>query len=360
MSDLKYMKIALKLARKATGFTEPNPLVGAVAVKNNQIVATGYHRRFGADHAERDALKTISEPGVTLYVTLEPSIHTGKTPPCVDLLVEKNVKRVVVAMIDPNPRVNGKGIQKLEENGMTVDVGLLGEMARKLNRHYVKYITQTMPYVALRAGISTDGKLTDKYRKSQWITGEELRTLSHSLRGEFSAIMAGAGTVRDDNPQLNIREAAWEDKKLYRVILDTHNTLHPGKGLRVFENPERFPLILFSSKEAADLTPRVDNHFFVTPAGGGGLDLREVLETLHRLEIASVMVEGGGSLINSFLKENLYDEIILGQAPTLIGGRESVQLFADGTDVSTPIDLEEREIINLKSGQVMRAYKTWS
>lgn len=351
------MKIALKLARKAAGFTEPNPLVGAVAVKNNRIVATGYHHRYGADHAEPDALKKTTEQDLTLYVTLEPCVHYGKTPPCADLLIKRKVKRVVAAMMDPNPRVNGKGIQKLKENGITVDVGLLEDMARKLNRHYITYITRPMPYVALRAGVSTDGKLTDKHRKSQWITGEELRTLSHSLRGEFSAIMAGINTIRDDNPQLNIREAAWGDKKLFRVILDTHNTLHPEKGLRIFEERQRFPLILFSSREAADLTPRTAHHYFVTPHPDGGLDLREVLETLHRLEIASVIVEGGGALINSFLKEGLYDEIILGQSPTIIGGKDSVQLFAHGTSVSTPIRLEEGEIFTLQSGQVIRAYR---
>lgn len=355
MNDTKYMKIALKTARRAFGFTEPNPIVGAVVVKNGKLLAVGYHRRCGAAHAERDALRKITEPGTTMYVTLEPCIHHGKTPPCADLLIEKKVKRVVIAMQDPNPKVSGQGIDMLKAHGITVDVGLLEDMARRLNRHYIKYITQHLPWVTLKAGASLDGKLTDKFRKSQWVTSLEMRTLSHSMRGEFAAIMAGSKTVIDDNPQLNIREAAWEDKKFHRVILDSQNTL--DTGYRLFEEQERFPLVLFSSREAENQTPKIEHHYFVSPAPGGGLDLREVLEKLYQLEIASVMIEGGGALFNSFLKEKLYDEIIVSQAGTLIGGKESVQLFSGGTSVTTPIELNHREITNFKTGHMVRGLK---
>lgn len=355
MDEIKFMKIALKIARKAKGFTEPNPLVGAVVAKDRQVVATGYHRKYGADHAESDALKKVTVGGTTLYVTLEPCIHFGKTPPCVDLVIKKKVKRVVVAMKDPNPLVNGKGIQKLKESGIAVAAGVLGDIARKMNRHYIKYITKKMPYVTLKAGVSLDGKLTDKYRKSQWMTSEELRTFSHTLRGEFSAIMAGVKTVTDDNPQLNIREKAWGDKKLYRIVLDTHNTL--DTRLRIFENQDQFPLILFSSKEAENRTPKVKNHYFITPREANSLNLKEVLEILHQKGIASVVVEGGGTIISSFLKEKLYDEILLFQAGTFIGGKKSVQLFVEGTSVSTPIELKEREIIEFNTGSIIRGFR---
>ena len=361
MDNIKFMKIALKIARKAAGFTEPNPLVGAVVVKNHRVVAAGYHRKYGADHAERDALGKAPVGSTTLYVTLEPCIHFGKTPPCVPLVIEKKIKRVVVAMKDPNPLVNGKGIQRLKESGIAVEVGVLADMACKLNRHYIKYISRKMPYVTLKAGVSMDGKLTDKYRKSQWVTSEELRTFSHTLRGEFSAIMTGANTVIDDNPQLDIREKAWGSKKLYRIIPDTHNTL--DTRLRVFKDQEQFPLILFSSKKAENRTPKVKNHFFVTPDTENRLNLREILDVLYQQEIASVMVEGGGRLFNSFLQENLYDEIILFQAGTLIGGKESVQLFAEGTSVSIPIELKERDIIEFKTGSIIRGFRSleyWS
>lgn len=354
MGDIKYMKIALKLARKGVGFTEPNPLVGAVVVKNNKIITTGYHGRFGTDHAEREAYKNVTETGTTLYVTLEPCIHYGKTPPCTDLLIEKKVKRVVVAMQDPNPMVNGKGTKRLRENSITVDVGILSDMAQKINRHYIKYMAGKMPYVALKAGVSIDGKLTDKYRHSQWVTSEELRTFSHTLRGEFSAIMAGANTVTDDNPQLNIREKGWEGKKLYRIVLDPQNAINTR--LRIFNDQELFPLILFSSKEAKTRTPKTENHFFVSAEESDNLNLKEILEILHKQEIASVMVEGGGKLIGSFLKNKLYNEIILFQAGTIIGGKESVELFAEGTTISYPIEFKEREIIKLKTGHIIRGF----
>lgn len=356
MEDIKFMKIALKLAARGMGFTEPNPMVGAVVVKNGRIIAVGYHQRFGADHAERAALKNVTEPGTTLYVTLEPCPHFGKTPPCVDLLLDKKVQRVVTAMQDPNPLVNGKGIRKLEENGVPVDVGVLSEMAGKLNRHYIKYMTCQTPYVTLKAGVSLDGKLTDKFRNSQWVTDETMRGLSHSLRGEFSAVMVGVQTAIDDDPRLNIREQPWGDKKLYRIVLDTHNRL--DTHLQIFKgDQEQFPLVIFSSKEAENKTPKVKQHFFVTPGASGGVDLQEVLANLYQLGIASVMVEGGGCIFNSFLEEKLYDEIILAAAGTLIGGKDSVQLFSRGTSVSFPIQLKEREITVLESGYFIRGYR---
>lgn len=358
MEDIKFMKIALKLAARGMGFTEPNPMVGAAVVKNGRILATGYHHKYGADHAEREALKNVTEPGATLYVTLEPCTHFGKTPPCVDFLLEKKIKRVVMAMQDPNPLVNGQGIRKLEENGISVNVGTLQDMAHKLNRHYIKYMSAHLPYVTIKAGVSLDGKVTDKFRKSQWVTGEEMRRFSHSLRGEFSAIMVGVQTAVDDDPHLNIREQAWNEKKLYRIVLDTRNRL--DTRLRIFGgDQEQYPLVIFSSQEAENKTPKVKHHFFVKPCAGTGrgVDLREVLSILYQLGIASVMVEGGGAIFNSFLEEKLYDEIILGAAGTFIGGEASVQLYSRGTSVSNPIELKEREITILKSGYFIRGYR---
>lgn len=356
MNDTKYMKIALRLSQRGRGFTEPNPMVGAVVVKDNQILSTGYHRRCGCDHAERDALSKIHTTGADLYVTLEPCVHYGRTPPCADLIIEKKIKRVVIAIRDPNPQVNGKGVQKLLAHGIQVEENTLSRHARHINRHYLKYIGSGMPYVTLKAGLSLDGKLTDKFRKSQWVTSEELRTVSHSLRGEFSGIMVGSKTVLDDDPQLNIRDPQWVDKKFYRIVLDTHNRLEPGK-YRLFNDQERFPLLIFSSVRAADQTPRTRHHYFINPGAEGGLDLTEVLQTLHRLHISSVMVEGGGTLFNSFLKQKLYDEIIVGQSKAFIGGIESLQFFSEGAPVSAPIELNHHEVIKLETGQIIRGYR---
>ncbi|UCH93723.1 MAG: bifunctional diaminohydroxyphosphoribosylaminopyrimidine deaminase/5-amino-6-(5-phosphoribosylamino)uracil reductase RibD [Candidatus Aminicenantes bacterium] len=356
IDDIKFMKAALLLSKKGTGLTEPNPLVGAVVVKNNRVISSGYHARYGAPHAEQIALKNVNETGTTLYVTLEPCTHHGKTPPCTDCILKNKVKRVVMAMKDPNPLVNGKGIKLLEDQGVTVDLGLLQHVASKINRHYITYMTKKRPYVTLKAGVSIDGKLTDKYRNSQWITDETLRQYSHSFRGEFSAVMAGAQTVIDDDPQLTLREKGWKYKQLYRVILDSRNRL--DTNLRIFKEQQRFPLILFSSKKTRDKAPKIEHHFFVSPdETGRGLKLAEILETLYGMGIASVLVEGGGYIFDSFLKTQRYDEIVLSTANTLIGGEASVQFFPSGASVSSPIILKKREIIPLETGYIIRGYR---
>ncbi len=178
-------------------------MVGAVAVKNGKILSCGYHQAFGRKHAEAMALEHLAIPGATLYLTLEPCSHFGKTPPCVDLIIAKKVRRVVVAMIDPNPLVNGAGMRKLRAHGIATRVGVCREQAERLNRHYLKAIRTGVPYVALHAGISLDGKLTDNAGHSRWVTSEEGRRYSHSLRGEFSAILAGRGNIEADNPLLD-------------------------------------------------------------------------------------------------------------------------------------------------------------
>lgn len=356
MNDIKYMKAALNLARKGIGFTEPNPLVGAVVVKDDTIISSGYHHHFGAPHAEQVAFREKTPPGTTLYVSLEPCLHYGKTPPCTGLILERKVKRVVVAMKDPNLKVAGRGIEKLRENGVQVELGLLQSLAERLNRHYIVSMTEKRPYVALKTGVSIDCKLTDKYRKSQWITDSSLRQYSHSFRGEFSAIMAGVQTVIDDNPLLTLRESAWEPKRLFRVILDSQNRLEPN--LNIFYDQRRFPLILFSSKTAANQTTKVTRHFFVNPAKTGrGLDLQEVMTALHKLGVMSVMVEGGGGIFDSFLQSRLYDEIVFSTADKLIGGENSVQFFATGASVSQPVELKEREVISLGTGYIVRGLR---
>lgn len=355
MDDIKFMKAALKLSKKGLGLTEPNPMVGAIVVKNRKILATGYHPRYGKAHAEQMALANVQKTGSTLYVTLEPCLHYGKTPPCTDLIIEKKVKRVVIAMTDPNPIVNGKGIQQLQQNNIQVEAGLLADMARKINRHYITFMTEKRPFVTLKAGISIDAKLTDKNRQSQWITDEHLRAFSHSFRGEFSAIMAGVQTVIDDNPQLTLREAGWGDKRFYRVILDSQNRL--DSSLRIFQEQDRFPLILISSTQAPNRSTKVQNHFFVTPLPDGNLDLVEVLKILYQMGIASVMVEGGGRLFDSFLKAQLYDEIVFSVADKLIGGASSVQFFPSGTTVNQALVLKDREIIPLQTGYIVRGYR---
>ena len=226
--DEKFMKIALKLSLLGMGRTEPNPMVGAVAVKDGKIISSGYHRAFGLAHAEAMALENVHVPGTTLYLTLEPCCHFGKTPPCSELIIAKKVSRVVAAIGDPNPLVNGRGMERLRRSGIEVHSGVCADWAAHINRHYLQAVKARMPYVAIHAGVSLDGKLTDKNGHSRWITEAESRQLSHSLRGEFSAILAGHNTVVADNPRLTLREPGWNGKILYRVVLDAQNSLSPA------------------------------------------------------------------------------------------------------------------------------------
>lgn len=356
--DKKFMKIALKLSLRGSGFTEPNPLVGAVAVKNGKILACGYHQAFGMKHAEAMALENLAVPGTTLYLTLEPCCHFGKTPPCTDLIIAKKVRRVVMAMFDPNPLVNGAGSRELQAHGILTSCGLGGERAAWVNRHYLKAIRTGVPYVTLHAGISLDGKLTDDAGHSRWVTSEEGRRYSHSLRGEFSAILAGRGTILADNPRLTLREPGWEGKTLYRVVLDSANSL--PRRLNIFQEQDRFPLVIFSSRDAANRKKKVPLHFFVSH-DAHGLVLPEILSELGRLGIASLLVEGGGRVLDSFVRERLFDEIALFISNKIIGGRNSVQIFASGVArLEDALELADCRWSEYAGGFMLRGFKKCS
>lgn len=349
--ESSYMRIAIELAKRGKGYTEPNPLVGAVVVKNNKIISAGYHKAYGGEHAEKMALKNIRESGTVLYVPLEPCTHFGKTPPCIDLIIQKKVKRVVISMKDPNPLVNGRGIKKLRDNNIQVDLGCLDKVYARVIRHYLTYITRKRPYITLNAAVSLDGKLTDKNRKSQWITSRELRRLSHGLRGEFSAILVGIKTILDDDPQLTLREKGWKGKTLFRIVLDSSNQIDTNK--KIFQNQRNSPLIIFSSKDARNRTKKVKNHFFIN-SDRNGLNLNQVLDILYEKQICSVLVEGGGRVIDSFLSRGLCDELLLFTANKLIGGKESVELFSSGVKISQPLCFTREDILELKTGFIIR------
>lgn len=349
--DLLFMHLALKLGEKGLGMTEPNPMVGAVVVKNGTIISTGYHEKYGESHAERSALEKIVEIDTTLYVSLEPCSHTGHTPPCTDIIIEKKVGRVVIPFTDPNPGVNGAGIKKLEAAGIRVDTGLLASEAGYLNRHYLKYITENIPWVTVNAGVTIDGKLSDNNRNSQWITGELSRSMSHSFRGEFGAIIVGSSTVEDDDPMLTIREQGWSGKKFIRVILDTRNRL--SDKMNVFNMGEEWPLYVFSGTEYRNKGKKCENHFFVG-SGKRGLNLNEVLGILGERGIASVLIEGGGALIGSFLNSRLGDEIVLFTADKLLGGENSVDILPEGVPLTDPVKLTGKKIFKLDNGYIIR------
>lgn len=349
--DLAWMQQALWLARCGRGFTEPNPMVGAVWVRNRKLLASGFHHRVGTAHAERVALEKANYRGGTLYVTLEPCVHFGRTPPCVDLILEKGVERVVACSQDPDPRVNGRGFARLREAGVTVDVGCLEEVHARINRRYLAYHRRNRPWVALKAGLSLDGRLTDEAGGSQWVTPEVMRAAAHGLRGEFSAVMVGAGTARKDNPRLDLRHDDWHGKGHLRVVLNSRNDL--PAGLRLFAGQERFPTVVFSAANAENKVPRTSLQRFVSPAAGG-VDLDEVLGELGRMGVGSLMVEGGPTLLNAFLCRGLWDEVILFFAASLLGGKSAPGLLSKAFPVDRPLRFSSHRIHEMPGGFIFR------
>lgn len=329
--DKTYLEMAFSLAQKAKGWTSPNPYVGAVIVKNKTIVGSGYHKGPGQPHAEIMALEEAGPSSLnsTIYLTLEPCIHWGRTPPCIESLLKHKPKKVIVSSYDPNPLVHKKGIRALRESGIEVSVGLLREKNEQLNEAYIKYITKKIPFVSLKAALSLDGKMATRTFSSQWISSAQTREYTHLLRGEFDAIMIGAETLLKDNPMLTLRHPNWSGKKQMRVILDTKlrfpkrsrilNTTSKGKIAVFTKKSSTSPKALFLKKKGVEVITLSDS--------GTALSLKRVLSWLGQHEISSVLVEGGGRLHTSFLNQRLVDKVFVSISPKLIGGEKAPTFF---------------------------------
>lgn len=310
MSDARFIRRCLDLAARATGHTSPNPLVGAVIVKNGKILAEGYHLRSGFPHAEIEALTKLKfkAQGATLYCNLEPCFHYGRTPPCVHQIIESGMKRVIIAHRDPNPLVYGKSVKLLEKKGIEVKEGILKKEAYFLNRFFVTWVTQKRPYVILKAGLSLDGKIS--YTKSplpwrervrvrggtKWITGPQARYHVHEIRSQVDAILVGVGTILADNPRLNVRGITGA-KQPIRIVLDSHHKTPPSA--QIFHSKGGEVLIETSGHEP----------------------LSRLLQQLAEKKITALLVEGGAEVFHSFLRQNLVDEIELFIAPKIIGSQ---------------------------------------
>lgn len=322
--DTRYMKRALSLARRAQGRTSPNPIVGAVLVKNGEVVGEGYHLRAGTPHAEINALNQAGERArdATLYVTLEPCSHYGKTPPCVDAIIAAGVKRVVVAILDPNPRVAGQGIDRLRKAGVEVRVGVLEEEARRNNEFFFKYIISGIPFVTLKSAMTLDGKIATYTGDSRWVTGEDSRHFVHQLRNVYDAILVGIGTVMKDDPRLNTRLQVEGRRDPIRVILDAQLQL-PLDSQIAASAVQQSTLVFTSnqaSEERAALLEDKGIKVITIDSDGDKLPLDAVLKTLGKREIMSLLVEGGGQVNASFLEAGLVDKVYWFIAPKFCGG----------------------------------------
>jgi len=328
-SDEKFMRLALRLARKGEGKTRPNPMVGAVVVKGKAIVGTGYHHRAGEPHAEVLALRQAGEKakGATLYLNLEPCDHFGRTPPCTQAILKAGIQRVVAGMKDPNPLVSGRGIKRLKEAGVRVKVGICEGACQELNAAFGKSITTRTPWVILKAAVSLDGKAATRSGDSRWISSGASRRQVHRLRTRVDAVMVGIGTVRRDDPLLNIRLPGRRTaRQPLRVVIDSR--LRIPLGSRIVRTAEDFPTLVATTPAAPpgrmDRLKKAGVKVLVIRGDRQGrVKLRPLMKKLGVLGIQSVLLEGGPTLNAGALQERIVDRILLFVAPKIIGGREA-------------------------------------
>ncbi|MBN1797412.1 MAG: bifunctional diaminohydroxyphosphoribosylaminopyrimidine deaminase/5-amino-6-(5-phosphoribosylamino)uracil reductase RibD [Spirochaetales bacterium] len=329
----KYMNLCFALAKKACGRTSPNPLVGAVIVKNNTIIGQGYHTKAGAPHAEIEALTQAgkSARGAVLYVNIEPCCHYGKTPPCTEMIIRAGIGKVVIAMQDPNPLVSGNGIKQLQEAGISVEQGLLKAQARKLNEVFIKYITKKRPFVVLKTAISLDGRIATFTGDSKWITGEKARNYAHTLRSYYDAVLVGIGTVLKDDPLLNYRGRIKNITQPVRVIVDSSAKIPIECSL--LKTTKKIRTIIAVTKYAvASKLKKLTNagaEVLLTESHNDRVNLDDLLNKLGSMGITSVLVEGGGELNASFINNDLVDKLLIFIAPKIIGGARAVS-FVQG------------------------------
>lgn len=322
MHDEHYMKRALSLARRAEGMTSPNPMVGAVLVKKGRIISEGYHKKAGAPHAEVIAIDAAGNQATasTLYVTLEPCCHKDKrTPPCTEKITASGIRKVIIAMKDPNPKVSGNGIRELEKAGIGVACGMLEEQARTLNEVYIKHITTGMPFVVLKIAMTLDGKIATPLGESKWITGEPARREVHRLRGKVDAILSGIGTVKADNPQLTCRTGKRKDP--VRVIIDPDFEISPQA--QVLSCPPQTILVTRTVSSLRKKEGLKEKGVLFIEHELDRIDLNRLMERLCEMGITSVLIEGGSSLNSSCLEAGIVDKVIFYIAPMIIGGIDS-------------------------------------
>lgn len=323
MSDADWMRWALELARRGRGFVEPNPLVGAVVVRDGARIGEGWHQAFGGPHAEIHALEMagLLARGATLYVTLEPCCHWGKTPPCVDAVIRSGVKRVVAAMADPFPAVAGGGMRKLRDAGIDVTLGVLEADARSLNAPYLTLVTKDRPFVHAKWAMTLDGKIATRSGHSKWISGEKSRQIVHQLRGRMDAIVVGAGTVRADDPLLTARPPG--PRSALRIIVSSKGLL--PAGCQLLQTAREVPVMMAGSAIAED------QRASLASAGCEVLSIDSIgklLTELGRRRFTNVLVEGGAGLLGAFRDAGLIDEVHVFVAPILVGGSAAVSPMA--------------------------------
>ncbi len=320
-TDEHFMRRALELAERGRGRTSPNPMVGCVIVRNGEVIGEGFHEKAGEPHAEVNAIASAGGEikGATLYVTLEPCCHQGRTPPCTDFIIKHAPGRVVIATPDPNPRVAGRGIFLLRQAGIDVVVGVLEEEAQRLNEVFIKYITTKMPFVIAKCAMTLDGKIATHTGDSRWVTCEESRRMVHRLRNEVDAILVGSRTVMLDDPSLTTRLDSGKIKDPVRIIVDADAYLDTNR--KVFHVDSDAPTWVVVP-EGTDFSG--GDEVIHIPRGAEGVDMRHLMLALGNREIASVLIEGGGTTLASAFEAEIVDKVMFFVAPKIVGGRDAI------------------------------------
>ena len=349
MTDQNYMLQAIQLAKQGEGWTNPNPMVGAVIVKNGRIIGKGYHKKCGELHAERNAIASLTESaeGATIYVTLEPCCHYGKTPPCTEAIIEQKIKRVVIGSRDPNPKVSGKGIKMLQEAGIEVIEDFMREECDRLNPVFFHYITTKTPYVVMKYAMTLDGKIATKTGASKWITGEAARAEVQHMRHRYMGIMAGIGTVLADDPMLNVRVEGW--KSPIRILCDSGLRI-PLDGQIVKSAGKYRTIVAYADSENTEAKRKRLHEMGVEticcPDENNQVDLKKLMKYLGKEGIDSILLEGGGTLNDSALRAGIVQEVQAFIAPKLFGGMNS-KTPVEGIGVRFPSEAVKLKCVDI-------------
>jgi diaminohydroxyphosphoribosylaminopyrimidine deaminase/5-amino-6-(5-phosphoribosylamino)uracil reductase len=359
------MKRVFDLAKNGLGYTSPNPLVGAVIVKDGRVIGEGFHPRYGEKHAEIIAIEHAVEPvsGATLYCNLEPCCHNTpakKTPPCTRRLIDEHIGRVYISTLDPNPHVCGKGIAALQEAGIGVKSGLLAEEAIKLNETYFKYIQTGLPFVHLKMALSLDGRIATFQNDSKWITDETARQMVHQMRHQYDAVMVGLNTVKQDNPRLTVRLP--DGKQPFRIVLD--GKLAIPRNSHVLQDEHREKTIIFTTPDHDRQTRRFIEYLgarveVVEASSGGKIKLNTMLQRLANLGITSLLVEGGGRVFTEFIAQKLFDKVSLFYAPLFIG--KGIEAVGDlgVAQIASAMRLENVSHTIINDQVLIQGYRNW-
>jgi len=323
------MKMALDLAQKGQGYTSPNPMVGAVVVQDGKVKGSGYHQSIGLAHAEVNAIEDAGSQikGATLYVNLEPCNHTGRTPPCTRKILEAGIKRVVVAMEDPNTEAGG-GAVFLKEHGIDVLIGVCEEPAKKLNEAFVKYVYTKRPFVLLKCAATLDGRIATRSGDSKWVTGEKAREFVHQLRHAADAILVGVGTIHADDPSLTTRLDSDNSRDPVRIVLDTQLSISPGA--RILQLDSNSDTILVTGNQVAENKKRAIEkkgvRLIELPVNNDGIEMQPLLDRLGKMGITSLLVEGGSRVIASAFRSGIVDKVLFFYAPKILGGDDGIPI----------------------------------